>query len=131
MPKGTLEDYIGDDTTLFVLQWNDWSTADDRQEVYKAAWEEVRRGRSALAFITAVAQAKNAKVPDHIQHYLIKHRNFSDTFQAAFKKVRKDNWRLGVVVDQTNLESFPPEVTLLKDREAQLVMLYVVGDPSI
>lgn len=131
MPKTGIEDYANDDTTQFVLQWNDWSTADDRQEVYKAAWEEVRRGRSALAFITAVAKAKGEKVPEHIQHYLIKHRDFSDTFQAAFKKVRKDNWRLAAVVDQTNLTQFPPAVTLLKSREAQLVMLYVVGDPSV
>ena len=33
MAKGTLEDYEGDDTTLFVLQWNDWSTAENRQEL--------------------------------------------------------------------------------------------------
>ena len=47
MPKGTLEDYEGDDTTQFVLQWNDWSTAENRQELYQDAWE-ARRGRSAL-----------------------------------------------------------------------------------
>ena len=84
-----------------------------------------------LAFITAVARAKKVPVPEHIQAYLTKHRDFSDTFQAAFKKVRKDNWRLGVVVDQTNLTEFPPEVSLLKSREARLVMLYVVGDETI
>ncbi len=57
MPKGTLEDYEGDDTTQFVLQWNDWSTAENRQELYQDAWE-ARRGRSALAFIRAVARAQ-------------------------------------------------------------------------
>ena len=131
MPKPRVEDYLSDDTILFVLQWNDWSTAEDRQKVYQDAWEEVRHGRSALAFITAVARAKKVPVPEHIQAYLTKHRDFSDTFQAAFKKVRKDNWRLGVVVDQTNLTEFPPEVSLLKSREARLVMLYVVGDETI
>ncbi|MFT3833117.1 MAG: hypothetical protein QM711_07320 [Micropruina sp.] len=132
MPSKTgIEDYANDDTTQFVLQWNDWSTADDRQEVYRTAWDEVRRGRSALAFIAAVAAQKKVPVPEHIQDYLRKHRDFSDTFQRAFKKVRKNDWRLGVVVDQTNLESFPPEVTLLKDSGAQLVMLYVVGDATI
>ena len=55
MPKTGLGDYVtNDDTTQFVLQWNDWSTAEPRQQLYQAAWEEVRRGRSALAFITAV-----------------------------------------------------------------------------
>ncbi|MFT4216963.1 MAG: hypothetical protein QM619_07220 [Micropruina sp.] len=132
MPKGgPIEEYFDDDTTQFVLQWNDWSTDDDRQQVYRDAWEEVRRGRSALAFITAVANVKNVPVPEHIQHYLTRHRDFSDTFQKAFKKVRKHNWRLGVVVDQTNVTEFPPEVTLLKDRAAQLVVLYVVGDASL
>lgn len=92
---------------------------------------EARRGRSALAFIRAVARAKNTQVPEHIQHYLTKHRDFSDTFLKAFKKVRKDNWRLGVVVDQTNLTEFPPEVILLKDRASELVMLYVVGDDTV
>lgn len=130
MPKGTLEDYEGDDTTQFVLQWNDWSTAENRQELYQDAWE-ARRGRSALAFVRAVARAKNTQVPEHIQHYLTKHRDFSDTFLKAFKKVRKDNWRLGVVVDQTNLTEFPPEVILLKDRASELVMLYVVGDDTV
>ena len=120
-----------DPTSQFVLQWNDWSTAEDRQQVYKDAWEEVRRGRSALAFITAVATAKDASVPEHIQHYLTKHRDFSDTFQRAFKKVRKHNWRLAAVVDQTNLTEFSPEVHLLKDGASQVVMLYVVGDPTI
>ncbi len=95
------------------------------------AWDKARRSRSALAFITAVADEKKVPVPEHIQDYLRKHRDFSDTFQRAFKKVRKHNWRLGVVVDQTNLEAFSPEVTLLKDRGAQLVMLYVVGDATV
>lgn len=132
MPKTGLGDYVtNDDTTQFVLQWNDWSTAEPRQQLYQAAWEEVRRGRSALAFITAVANQQKVEVPDHIQLYLRKHRDFSDTFQKAFKKVRKHNWRLAVVVDQTNLSEFPPAVTLLKDRAAQLVMLYVVGDETI
>jgi hypothetical protein len=90
----------------------------------------VSRSRSAIAFITAVADEKGVPVPAHIQHYLRKYPNFSDTFQRAFKKVRKSNWRLGAVVDQSNLE-FDPEVSLLKDREAELVMLYVVGDRDL
>lgn len=119
-------------TAKFVQQWNDWSTAEDRQDVYKRAWETTRRGRSALAFIRAVADEKGVPVPDHIQLYLTKHRAFSDTFQRAFKKVRKHNWRLGAVVDQTNLlPEFSPEVSLLKNRETRLVMLYVVGDESV
>lgn len=128
---GPVEDYFDDPTTQFVLQWNDWSTAQDRQDLYRRAWEKVSRSRSAIAFITAVADEKGVPVPAHIQHYLRKYPNFSDTFQRAFKKVRKHNWRLAVVVDQTNLSEFPPAVTLLKDRAAQLVMLYVVGDETI
>ncbi len=133
MPKTRPEEYeyAEDPTVQFVLLWNEWSTAEDRQQVYKDAWEEVRRGRSALAFITAVATAKGETVPEHIQDYLTKHRDFSDTFQKAFKKVRKHNWRLGAVVDQTNLGEFPPEVHLLKNGASQVVMLYVVGDPTI
>lgn len=127
---GTL-DYIGDETTLFVLLWNDWSTAEDRKQVYRAAWEKSRHSASALAFIKAVAKAKGVPVPEHITDYLTKHRDFSGTFHRAFKKVRKHNWRLSAVVDQTNLGEFPPEVHLLKNAGSQVVMLYIVGDPTV
>lgn len=127
---GTFQ-YVGDDTTLFVLLWNDWSTAEDRQQIYRAAWEDSRHSASALAFIKAVAEAKDVPVPDHISHYLTLHREFSRTFHRAFKKVRKHNWRLAAVVDQTNLDDFEPNVSLLKNAEAQLVMLYVVGDRNV
>ncbi len=122
---------VRDKTTLFVLLWNDWSTAEDRKQVYRAAWEESRHSASALAFIKAVAKAKDVPVPAHISDYLTKHRDFSGTFHRAFKKVRKHNWRLSAVVDQTNLGEFPPEVHLLKNAGSQVVMLYVVGDPTV
>lgn len=156
MPKPKLENYAdADETTQFVLQWNDWSTDIDRQEVYRAAWKEAntavpkqqRRnpgpGQSwALAFITAVADAKAAEsgesqipphvpVPEHIKDYLRKHVDFSATFRRAFRRVRDDNWRLAGVVDQTNLETFSPAVTRLENRRAKVVMLYVVGDANV
>ncbi|MFT3971039.1 MAG: hypothetical protein QM695_12380 [Micropruina sp.] len=156
MPKPKLENYAdADETTQFVLQWNDWSTDIDRQKVYRAAWKEANTavpkqqrknpapGQSwALAFLTAVADAKAAElgespvpphvpVPKHIQDYLKKHVNFSATFRRAFRRVRDDNWRLAGVVDQTNLETFSPAVTRLENRRAKVVMLYVVGDPNV
>lgn len=68
---GTLKP-VDDPTTLFVLAWNDWSTDDDRQQVYRAAWEESRHSASALAFINAVATANHVAVPEHISDYLIR-----------------------------------------------------------
>lgn len=156
MPKPKLEDYAdADETTQFVLQWNDWSTAIDRQAVYRAAWKQAdakapkpqRKNPGpgvswALAFIEAVAEAKTPEpgdtqtpphvpVPEHIRAYLEKHVDFSATFRRAFRRVRDDNWRLAGVVDQTNLETFSPAVTRLENRRAKVVMLYVVGDSAV
>jgi hypothetical protein len=130
MPKGGIEDGNVVDTARFVQLWNDWSTAGDRQQLYAAAWRV--NHRSALAFVNALADARTPKVsvPAHIAAYLTKHDNFSPTFFKAFKKVKKYNWRLGVVVDQTDL-TFPPALTLAENKKAEIVMLYVVGDNSI
>ncbi|MFT4295420.1 MAG: hypothetical protein QM582_08405 [Micropruina sp.] len=128
MPKIGVEDFLDNDTTQFVLNWNTWSTDVDRQDVYRRAWTKASN-RSALAFISAVAAEKKARVPDHIVHYLSRHPEFSETFQKAFKKVRKNNWRLGAVVNQLVLE-FPPSVSRAENTKEQIVMLYVVGDPE-
>lgn len=128
MPKGTIEDYADDSVTSFVLRWNDWSTADDRQQVYARAWKLDHS--SALGFITAMASDRNDKVPDHIVHYLEKHPEFSPVFLKAFKRVKKYNWRFGAVVNQFDF-SFAPAVTLTESRKAGIVMLYVVGDPTV
>lgn len=130
MPKGGIEDGNVVDTARFVQWWNDWSTAGDRQQLYAAAWKV--NHRSALEFVRALAQARTPKVavPEHIAAYLTKHDDFSPTFFKAFKKVRRNNWRLGVVVDQTDL-SYPPAVTVAENKRAEIVMLYVVGDNSI
>lgn len=125
------EDNYDASTIDFVLQWNDWSTAENRQRLYRRAWVRVGSDSSALAFVQAVSALTRVPVPAHIVDYLTKHVDFSDTFRKAFRKVRKDNWRLGVVVDQTNLREFSPAVTLLKNRSARLVVLYVVGDAAV
>lgn len=127
MPKSGLEDYTADNVTEFVLRWNVWSIAPDRQKIYDRAWNV--NHKSALDFITALAADRNDQVPEHITHYLEKHEDFSDTFLTAFKRVRKDNWVLGAVVDQSDY-SFPPSVTVAENKQARIVMLYVVGDPS-
>ena len=81
-------------------------------------------------FITAMATERDDKVPDHIVHYLEKHPEFSPTFLKAFKRVKKYNWRFGAVVNQFDF-SFKPAVTIAENRKASIVMLYVVGDPTV
>ncbi|MFT3860370.1 hypothetical protein [Micropruina sp.] len=127
MPKSGIEDDASESVTSFVLRWNNWSTSQQRQQLYAAAWKADHR--SALGFITALAAAMDDQVPEHIGHYLTRHENFSRTFLKAFKKVKKKNWRFGAVVNQFDF-SFPPAVSVAENKAAKIVMLYVVGDPA-
>lgn len=127
MPKSGLANDTADNVTEFVRRWNVWSTAPDRQLIYDRAWKVDHN--TALDFINALAADQKDHVPEHIAHYLLKHPDFSDTFLQAFKRVRKQNWVLGAVVNQSDY-SFPPSVTVAENKQARIVMLYVVGDPS-
>lgn len=129
MPKtGFPEDYPDDPVTQFVLQWNLWSTSPQRRAIYRKAWKGAAK-RTPLAFITAVAQNQGAEVPEHIAHYLLKNPQTWSPLMKGFEKVRKNNWRLGAVIDQTNF-NFKPSVTRLTSCKRKIVMLYVVGDPA-
>ena len=128
MPKGGLEDYVADNVTEFVLRWNIWSTAPDRQQIYDRAWAADHK--TALGFTTALAADQKDHVPAHTTDYLSKHEAFPDTFLKAFKRVRKQNWVLGAVVNQSDF-SFPPAVIAAENGKARIVMLYVIGDPRV
>lgn len=128
MPKGQFpEDYPGDPVTQFVLQWNLWSTSTERRAIYRKA----RKGGQADA---AGLHHRGGGEPGRGRaraHRALPDEEPADLDAAdeGFAKVRKKNWRLGAVVDQTNFD-FRPSVTRLTSCKRKIVMLYVTGDPA-